>query len=85
MKKFLIILFTVIVLCVVSCGCSTNTTEASSNEPDTAFITLEKHYDYYIVYHRDTHVMYAVSRGIENVGTFTLLVDAEGNPMIWAR
>jgi hypothetical protein len=31
---------------------------------------------------KDTKVMYAVSIGSHNGGTFTLLVDADGKPMI---
>ncbi|MBP3217380.1 MAG: hypothetical protein J6M46_03300 [Lachnospiraceae bacterium] len=36
-----------------------------------------------IVVDSETGVMYAVSRGMYNMGTVTLLVDAEGNPLIW--
>lgn len=35
-----------------------------------------------IVADRETGVMYAVSRGGYNQGTFTLLVDADGKPLI---
>nr|DAV05402.1 MAG TPA: outer membrane protein assembly factor [Caudoviricetes sp.] len=37
----------------------------------------------YVVYEKDTKVMYAVSDGAKNRGTFTLLVNADGTPMIW--
>ncbi len=36
-----------------------------------------------IVYRRETKVMYAVSNSNHNVGTFTLLVNADGTPMLW--
>lgn len=36
-----------------------------------------------IVYHKDTKVMYAVSAGGYNSGTFTLLVNPDGSPMLW--
>ena len=32
---------------------------------------------------KETGVMYAVSCGVYNNGTFTLLVDADGNPLIY--
>lgn len=31
----------------------------------------------------EAKVMYAVSYGTSNCGTFTLLVDADGKPMLW--
>ena len=47
------------------------------------FITVESGLDYKVVYHRDTKVMYAVSEGSSNIGTFTLLVNPDGSPMLY--
>jgi hypothetical protein len=47
------------------------------------FIKIETTDDYYIVYHRETKVMYAVSDGAYNRGIFTLLVDEDGRPMLY--
>lgn len=38
---------------------------------------------WYVVYCNKTKVMYAVSRGSSNRGSFTLLVNPDGTPMIW--
>ena len=38
-----------------------------------------------IVADRETGVMYAVSRGMYNQGTFTVLIDADGKPLIWDK
>lgn len=38
---------------------------------------------YNIVYHEQTKVMYVMSKGRYNYGTFTLLVNADGTPMVW--
>ena len=38
---------------------------------------------YFVVYHRDTKVMYTVSHSTYNNGNFTLLVNPDGTPMIW--
>jgi hypothetical protein len=35
------------------------------------------------VYQKDTKVMYVISSGTYNHGTFTLLVNADGSPMIY--
>lgn len=49
------------------------------------FVLVEDSYDCRVVYHKETKVMYAISTGAHNYGTFTLLVDAEGKPMIWQQ
>lgn len=38
---------------------------------------------YDIVYHKQTKVMYVVSEGEYNRGSFTLLVNSDGTPMIY--
>ncbi len=38
---------------------------------------------FYVVYHVKTRVMYAVSEGFCNHGTFTLLVNPDGKPMLY--
>lgn len=47
------------------------------------FVEIESTYNYKIVYHKETKVMYAVSGSSYNNGTFTLLVDADGKPMLY--
>lgn len=47
------------------------------------FVLVEHTDRWRVVYDRDTRVMYTVSCGIYNQGTFTLLVDANGKPLIW--
>lgn len=59
---------------------------ASEEETETSgkmFVTVEHTWSYSIVYNKKTRVMYAVSTGTYNMGTFTLLVNADGTPMIW--
>lgn len=47
------------------------------------FVVVEDAMDWDVVADRKTGVMYAVSQGGYNRGNFTLLVDAEGKPLIW--
>lgn len=59
--------------------------EDSKNERyygDT-YVVIEEHSSYDIVYHSKTHVMYSVSRGYENEGVFTILLNSDGSPMIY--
>jgi hypothetical protein len=88
MKKIIIatLLFVLILLAVILIpGCTKAKVETASSESvnTSMFIEVEKTVVWDIVADRKTGVMYAVSRGGYNQGTFTLLVDAEGKPLIY--
>lgn len=69
---------------LVGCGTPMERVEVKTN-PASMFIAIEGNgmSAYWVVYHRDTKVMYAVSSGGYNAGNFTLLVNPDGTPMIW--
>jgi hypothetical protein len=53
-------------------------------EDDTSmFVQVEKTGIWKNVYNKQTKVMYAVSLGYSNYGNFTLLVNADGSPMLY--
>ena len=64
-------------------GCASTTASAKEIDNGSMFVCVECGYYYNIVYHKDTKVMYAISDGQYNRGTVTLLVNADGTPMIW--
>lgn len=78
MKKILC----TILIAVMLCSC-TSRIETSSDKASSMFIEVERIHTWRIVYHRDTKVMYAVSASTYNYGTFTLLVNADGTPMVY--
>lgn len=47
------------------------------------FVVVEETSCWIVVYHKGTKVMYAVSSGGYNEGTFTLLCDKDGKPLLW--
>lgn len=47
------------------------------------FVKIASYESYDIVYNAATRVMYTQSYGMYNRGTFTLLVNDDGSPMIW--
>ena len=49
------------------------------------FVAIENTFDWKIVADRETRVMYAVSNGTHSFGIFTLLVDADGKPLLWDK
>lgn len=70
----------IVVLVVALAGCS----EVEDKSSDMSeFVIVENMSTWKVVYHKKTKVMYAVSDGSYNYGTFTLLVNADGTPMIW--
>ena len=64
-------------------GCASTRAEAKEVEDGNTFILVDADYYCWIVYHKDTKVMYAVSGSGYNAGTYTVLVNADGTPMIW--
>ena len=79
MKRFLIMILFILLLT----GCDKT---PDSQEKTNMFVCIQAanvYNSYDIVYHRDTKVMYVVSRGTYNGGGFTLLVNPDGSPMLY--
>ena len=85
MKRLLLILMTIALYACLFVGCSGSGNPATEKEvsKNSSFIIVEDGAGYYIVYHKDTKVMYTFSTGGSSLGTFCLLVNADGTPMIW--
>ena len=87
-KKILCLVIAImLMLACVGCGdikkmetdASTKYTPASTS----MFVLVEEDIMYYsIVYHKETKVMYAISNGGSNLGTFTVMLDADGKPLL---
>lgn len=86
MKKILLICVLLLALLICSCSSQMLTVEEVSKDETSnlsMFIQIEDGNSYKIVYHRDTKVMYAISDGHYNAGTFTAMLNADGTPMLW--
>jgi hypothetical protein len=85
MKKVIISLIIIVLIILVGWILKDITTPTSSASEDDGdrFIVIENKSIYQIVYDRETKVQYAISRGDYNQGTFTLLVDADGKPLLY--
>ena len=67
-------------------GCTSIKAEAKEvddTDDGNTFILVDADYHCWVVYHKDTKVMYVVSRAPNNIGTYTLLVNTDGTPMVW--
>ena len=70
-----------IIMLLLSVGCAK--VENAEAKETSRFVQVEIATSWRIVADKETGVMYAVSCGVYNNGTFTLLVDADGNPLIY--
>lgn len=83
MKKIIVWIMIAFALLCTGCSSDTKSVEGESGGEETSmFVIVEKAPSWSIVYNKETKVMYAVSGGPYNRGTFTVLVNANGTPMI---
>ena len=80
-SRILPILLVASLCAIFMCGCSR--VEKSGQADVSRFKVVENASLWCVVYDRDTKVMYTVSYGGYNCGNFTLLVDADGKPLLW--
>lgn len=77
-KLFAILLGAALLLLLVGC---TDTSEAVELQP--FMVKVEECNSFSVCYQYDTKVMYAISNGVNNTGTVTVLLNADGTPMVW--
>lgn len=83
MKRLLIVLMA-IALCACLFGCGVSVETETGKSDTSMFVVVEKtDCGWWVVYHKDTKVMYTISAGPSNCGVFTVMVNADGTPMIW--
>ena len=84
MKRMIIIVLMAI-MAIMLTGCEPTVKVDKALVPESSrFIEVELITSrWMIVADKETGVMYAVSNGGYNTGTFTLLVDENGKPLIW--
>lgn len=84
MKKKIASIIAIAMALFILTSCNLKTIENAENDsPTSMFVRIETGNCWYVVYHKETKVMYAVSRGSHNYGTFTQLVDKDGKPLLY--
>ena len=73
----------VLIICMLLTGCGAKMKRENQETDRSMFVMLELGATYEIVYHQKTKVMYAISRGVYNCGTFTVMLDADGKPLLY--
>ena len=74
------VLIFAVLISLVACADIDNSTSYSD---DGLFVTVHETNKYSVLYDKQTKVMYVMSAGYYNSGTFTMLVEADGSPKIW--
>lgn len=83
MKKFILFLVAVFMIVTFS-ACAANQTESIVTEgKPSMFVKIEDGSSWNVYYHKETKVMYVVSMSSYNCGNFTVLVNADGTPMLY--
>ena len=72
----------ILLMAIMLPGCGA-TVDRETQSETSRFIELEITTRWLIVADKETGVMYSVSDGGYNSGTFTLLVDENGKPLVW--
>lgn len=75
----ILIVISIIVLGFIFKNISTTAVQSNNDR----FVKIDDGYCFKIVYDTKTNVEYAISTGSYNRGTFTLLVNAEGKPLLY--
>lgn len=84
-KKFIIAAFSIVFAVILAMCCTACSSSESTLDVSNQFVTVERQPYWEIVYDKDTFVMYTVSRGTRNRGTFVLMVNPDGSPRIYGE
>lgn len=83
MKKLITFLMAIVLCACLLVGCAEYPKLEEDYSRESSFVIVEDGASHYVVYHKDTKVMYTMSTGRYNCGSFCLLVNTDGTPMIW--
>ena len=78
MKIIIVIVFMILSLFILA-GCTNSEESVAYHEPYVRFKLLSYEDEFNVYYDVETNVMYAISKS----GCVTVLVDREGQPLIW--
>lgn len=83
MKRFFIL--TMFGITLIFSGCSTTVTQSDTEveQEETRFEIVEDNYGFDVVYDKYTKVMYSVASYGSGTGQLTLLVDENGDPLLY--
>ena len=81
--KRVIAILLITILTMMMSACATKTVNEAEKGEESRMVIVEETSAYCIVYDKYTRVMYEVSTGTYNYGNFTVLVDVNGDPLLY--
>lgn len=82
-KKIVALILAVLMICsLVGCA-NIEVATPNKDEYSSRFIVVEQTSLWVVAYDQHTKVMYAISYSQHNFGTFTMLVDSDGKPLLY--
>lgn len=79
-EKIILIPLTIFVIIISLTSCKT---EGANNIPTERFKVIYEEEYFNVIYDTQTKVQYAVSNGTENRGNLTVLLNSQGNPLLY--
>ena len=83
--KLRLFLIGILSITILLTGCGRDEKSVSDNDTNNNFVLISKENGGDVIYDKRTGVEYWRSCGAYNSGTLTLLVDENGNPLIYDR
>ena len=83
MKRILVVLVLFALCACLFVGCKSPELYEENRWKGTGFVWIETKGDVNYIYHEDTGVMYAYYSDHGYKGAITVLLNADGTPMIW--
>lgn len=83
MKKLFLILAVSLLVCSCDLTPPMVAREYETKDNTSRFVIVENASSWLVVYDKETLVMYTVSDYGEGRGVFSVLVDADGKPLLW--
>lgn len=83
LTKLLVILMAIVLCTGLITGCNGMLEVDEDHTNESSFVRVEDGDSYWIVYHKETKVMYIFSTGSYNAGSACLMLNADGTPMVW--
>lgn len=80
MKKLILIFF---ITSMIFTGCEMPDSISEMENGTSMFVMIENGEYWKVVYHRETKVMYIMSDASYNKGTFVVMVDPDGKPLLY--
>lgn len=82
-KKILMLLLVLIMPVMLLTGCGVKPEDKTSDKTISMFVLIENGDGYSVLYHRETKVMYIRAEYGTGSGYFTVMLNADGTPMLW--